>query len=116
MRNEFLNHIRSIKTVNLNNVKLIFEELYFDQGLMKKMQQKIAVHTLNGWIPDKERGELMNYCLESDQSHGTQLVASMQAAEKTLVEERVQRDASRSDEGCRRGRREHDRRAQELCW
>lgn len=57
------------------------------------MQQKIAVHTFHGWIPDKERGELMDYCVESDKTYGTQLVADMEAAEKVLVDERAERDA-----------------------
>lgn len=89
VRNDILNYIRTLQTVTLDNTKLILEKVSFDNGLLVKIQQKIAVHTLNEWIPDQEREELMIYCLESDKTNGTHLVAGMMAAEKVLVDERA---------------------------
>lgn len=90
-------YLRNLRKVTLEDFQMVLEWLYFDAGLVMEMKRKIAYQTIKGLLPDDERGRLMNWCVESDQTEGTTLVQQMVGAE-AQVQAQMKASAARREQ------------------
>lgn len=92
VRNAIFSYLRDLRHIELHDFKLFAEELYFDRGLVDKMQYKVALFTLNNWFSEDERRDFMYYAWDSDFLKGTNLMNGIAAEETKIQAERTKRD------------------------
>lgn len=84
--------IRQLPTVTCADFQLICETAYFDAGLMNVMQNKVAYHTLRGWITEHELACIWEFVSNHDAAKGSNYVERINAVFEKLQAEATARD------------------------
>lgn len=79
--------IRQLPTVTCADFQLICETAYFDAGLMNVMQNKVAYHTLRGWITEHELACIWEFVSNHDAAKGSNYVERINATFEKLQAE-----------------------------
>lgn len=79
LRGYLLTYIHRITKVTFAEFQVVCETLFFDSGLMKHALNKVAFHTLKGWIEQDELAQIDTYCRASDAYKNTNLVEQIEA-------------------------------------
>ena len=83
--------IRQLPTVTCADFQLICETAYFDAGLMNIMQNKVAYHTLRGWITEHELACIWEFVSNHDAEKGSNYVERINAVFEKLQAEATAR-------------------------
>lgn len=79
--------IRQLPTVTCADFQLICETAYFDAGLMNVMQNKVAYHTLRGWITEHDLACIWEFVSNHDAQKGSNYVERINATFEKLQAE-----------------------------
>jgi hypothetical protein len=71
--------IRHLPVVTFADFQLVCDTVPFDAGLMNVMQNKVAYHTLRGWITEHELACIWEYVSKSDAVKGSNYVERINA-------------------------------------
>lgn len=81
--------IRQLPTVTCPDLALVCETSYFDAGLTNVMQNKVAYHTLRGWVTEQELACIWEFVSKCDAIKGSNYIERINA-----IFEKLQADAA----------------------
>lgn len=84
LRDRVCFEIRQLPTVTCADLQLICETAYFDAGLMNIMQNKVAYHTLRGWMSEHELACIWEFVREHDEVKGSNYAERINAVFEKL--------------------------------
>ena len=103
LRDRVCFEIRQLPTVTCADLQLICETAYFDAGLMNIMQNKVAYHTLRGWMSEHELACIWQFVSEHDKVKGSNYVERINAVFEKLQANAAARGSVFSSGWCAEG-------------